>query len=107
MWAAVQLVLITEPTVGNSIQTFFVRAFGTTLGCLWGWAAFEIGDGNRVVCGVIMALGIIPASYIIVCSKYPKAGIVTIVSITVVALATQIETVPGKQMSVLYGHVTG
>lgn len=96
VWAALQLVLITEPTTGNSVQTFILRAFGTTLGCLWGWAAYEAGSGNRIVCGVMIAIGIFPAAYVIVGSKYVKSGIVSSVSITVVALATEVGTVPGN-----------
>lgn len=95
LWAALQLVLITEPTFGSAINTFILRAVGTTAGCLWGWAAFGAGNGNRYVCAVMIAIGTVPAAYVLICTKYVKAGIVTIVSITVVALATEVETVPG------------
>jgi uncharacterized membrane protein YgaE (UPF0421/DUF939 family) len=95
LWAALQLVLITEPTFGSAINTFILRAVGTTAGCLWGWAAFGAGNGNRYVCAVMIGIGTIPAAYVLICTKYIKAGIVTIVSITVVALATEIGTVPG------------
>lgn len=96
LWAALQLVLITEPTLGSSWNTFVLRGFGTTFGCLWGWAAFEAGNGNRIVCAAMICIGTIPASYVIVGSRFVKAGIVTIVSITVVAMATELETVPGS-----------
>ena len=43
----------------------------------------------------MIAIGTIPASYVLICTKYVKAGIVVIVSITVVALATEIGAVPG------------
>lgn len=96
LWAALQLVLITEPTFGSAINTFILRAAGTTAGCLWGWAAFGAGNGNRYVCAVMIGVGTIPAAYVLICTKYLKAGIVTIVSITVVALATEIDTVAGS-----------
>lgn len=96
LWAALQLVLITEPTFGSSINTFILRAIGTTLGCLWGWAAYGAGNGDRYVCAVMITIGTFPAAYVLVCTKYVKAGIVIIVSITVVALATEVGTVPGN-----------
>jgi hypothetical protein len=96
LWAALQLVLITEPTFGSAINTFVLRAVGTTAGCLWGWATFGAGNGNRYVCAVMIGVGTIPAAYVLICTKYVKAGIVTIVSITVVALATEIDTVGGS-----------
>jgi uncharacterized membrane protein YgaE (UPF0421/DUF939 family) len=95
LWAALQLVLITEPTFGSAINTFILRAVGTTAGCLWGWAAYGAGNGNRYVCAVMIAIGTVPAAYVIVCTQYVKAGIVVIVSITVIALATEVGTVPG------------
>lgn len=95
LWAALQLVLITEPTFGSAINTFVLRAIGTTGGCLWGWAAYGADNGNRYVCAVMIGIGTVPAAYVIICTKYVKAGIVTIVSITVVALATEIGAVPG------------
>ena len=96
LWAALQLVLITEPTFGSAINTLILRAVGSTGGCLWGWAAYGAGNGNRYVCAVMIAIGTVPAAYVLICTKYVKAGIVTIVSITVVALATELGTVPGS-----------
>lgn len=95
LWAALQLVLITEPTIGSAVNTFILRAIGTTAGCLWGWAAFEAGNGNRYICAIMIGIGTVPAAYVLICTKFIKAGIVTIVSITVVALATEVGTVPG------------
>ena len=93
--------MITEPTVGNSVQTFILRAFGTTLGCLWGWAAYEAGNGNRIVCGAMIGIGLVPAAYVLLGSKYVKAGIVTSISITVVALATEVSSASGTTRRVL------
>lgn len=95
LWAALQLVLITEVAIGTSVVTFTLRAFGTTLGCLWGWAAYEARNGNRIVCVVILVIGIIPSTYIQLGSKYPKAGMVSIVSMCIVALAIEDQTTPG------------
>ena len=95
LWAAIQLVLIMEVAIGNSIFVFILRAIGTTLGCLWGWAAYEVGGGNRIVCVVILVIGIIPSTYVQLGTKYIKAGMVAIVSMCVVALSTEDLTVTG------------
>lgn len=87
--------MITEVSIGTSVMAFFLRAIGTTLGCLWGWAAWESGRGNQIVCAVMICIGLIPATYVQLGTEYKKAGMVGIVSMCVVALATELETVPG------------
>ncbi|KAN0104840.1 Protein of unknown function (DUF2422) domain containing protein [Hyaloscypha variabilis] len=95
LWAALQLVLITEVAIGTSVMTFTLRAVGTTIGCVWGYAAYQAHHGNRVVCVVILVIGIIPSTYIQLGSKYVKAGMVSIISMSIVALATVDKTVAG------------
>ncbi|KAL9009585.1 MAG: hypothetical protein Q9173_005398 [Seirophora scorigena] len=96
VWAALQLVFITEVSIGNSVMTFLLRGIGTTFGCFWGWAALEARSGNRVVVAAMVCVGLIPSTYVQLGSKYPKAGMVCIVSICVVALSTELQTVPGS-----------
>ncbi|KAM3085092.1 hypothetical protein ACMFMG_003524 [Clarireedia jacksonii] len=96
LWAALQLVLITEVAIGTSVMMFMVRGVGTTLGCIWGYAAYEAHHGNRVVAVVMIVIGIIPSAYIQLGSKYIKAGMVSIISMCVVVLATEDHTVPGS-----------
>ncbi|ESZ99077.1 hypothetical protein SBOR_0487 [Sclerotinia borealis F-4128] len=96
LWAALQLVLITEVAIGTSVMTFMLRAVGTTIGCVWGYAAYQAGQGNRIVAVVIIVIGIIPSTYIQLGSKYIKAGMVTIISMSIVVLATEDHTVPGS-----------
>lgn len=96
LWAALQLVLITEVAIGTSVMTFALRAVGTTVGCLWGWAAYEARNGNRYTCVVILVIGIIPSTYVQLGSKYIKAGMVSIISMCIVALATEDRTVAGS-----------
>lgn len=96
LWAALQLVLITEVAIGTSVMTFMLRAVGTTIGCIWGYAAFQARGGNRIVAVVIIVIGIIPSTYIQLGSKYIKAGMVTIISMSIVVLATEDHTVPGS-----------
>jgi hypothetical protein len=95
LWAALQLVLITEVAIGTSVMTFTLRAVGTTIGCIWGYAAYEARNGNKVFCVVILVIGIIPSTYIQLGSKYIKAGMVSTISMSIVALATEDHTVPG------------
>lgn len=64
LWAALQLVLITEVALGTSVMTFMLRAVGTTIGCIWGYAAYEARNGNKVVTVVIIVIGIIPSTYV-------------------------------------------
>ena len=97
IWAALQLILITEVSIGTSVMTFILRGIGTTLGCLWGWAAVEARGGNRIVCAAMICLSCFPFAYVQLGTKYPKAGMVGIVSFCVVALASEIETVPGER----------
>ncbi|KAH6717325.1 hypothetical protein BKA61DRAFT_601505 [Leptodontidium sp. MPI-SDFR-AT-0119] len=96
LWASLQLVLITEVAIGTSVMTFMLRAVGTTIGCIWGYAAYQARSGDRILCVVILVIGIIPSTYIQLGSKYVKAGMVSIISMTVVALATEDGTVPGS-----------
>lgn len=88
--------------IGTSIMTFLVRAVGTTLGCIWGWAAYEAGNGNEIVAAAMICIGVFPAAYVQLGSKYPKAGIVAIVSMSVVALATELKTVPGRRSNISF-----
>lgn len=96
LWAALQLVLITEVAIGTSVMMFMLRAVGTTVGCIWGYAAYQAGQGNRVVAVVLIVIGIIPSAYVQLGSKYIKAGMVTIISMSIVVLATEDHTVPGS-----------
>ena len=96
VWAALQLVFVTEVSVGTSIWTFIVRGVGTTLGCIWGWAAWEARNGNPIVCVAMICLGVVPSAYLQLGTQYPKAGMVSIISMCVVALSTELKTVPGR-----------
>lgn len=95
LWAALQLILITEVSIGTSVWTFILRGVGTTVGCIWGWAAVEARGGNPIVCAAMILVALFPCAYVQLGTKYPKAGMVCIVSICVVALSTELETVPG------------
>ena len=95
LWATFQLIFVTEVSLGTSIWTFAVRGIGTTLGCIWGWAAWEARNGNRIVLSAMICAGVIPSAYVQLGTKYPKAGMVSTISMCVVALSTELVTVPG------------
>ncbi|RYC61362.1 hypothetical protein CHU98_g4842 [Xylaria longipes] len=87
-WATLQLILVFEVSIGTTFLGFFLRALGTTFGCTVGLIAWEVGQGNRVVLVVILAIGLFPASYVHLATPYAKAGIISMVSLSVVGLAT-------------------
>ncbi|KAI0525983.1 hypothetical protein F5B22DRAFT_588557 [Xylaria bambusicola] len=85
-WATFQLILVFEVSIGTTFLGFLLRAFGTTLGCSIGIIAWEAGQGNLVVLVVILAIGLIPASYVQLATPYVKAGIICMISLSVVGL---------------------
>ncbi|KAI1334023.1 hypothetical protein F5Y15DRAFT_403155 [Xylariaceae sp. FL0016] len=91
-WASLQLILVFEVSVGTSFQGFFLRAAGTVFGCTVGFAAYKIGQGNLVVLILICFLGIIPSSYVHLSTPYVKTGLISIVSLSVVGLATVVQS---------------
>jgi large-conductance mechanosensitive channel len=86
VWAPLQLVLVFEVAIGSSLWIFFVRAGGVIFGCVWGYASFEIGRGNLVALVVILVIGIVPSAYVQLGTPYVKAGMISIVSMCIVAL---------------------
>lgn len=90
-----------EVEIGTSIMSFFLRSIGTTLGSLWGWAAFETRSSNPVVCVAMLFIGLIPAVYVQLGSQHAKAGMVAIISMSVVAVSTELQTVPGQSSSLV------
>ncbi|MCJ1313824.1 hypothetical protein MMC25_007504 [Agyrium rufum] len=94
-WAGLQVVQVFEVAIGTSLWTFVLRMIGTALGCLWGWAAYEARPDVPAVCAVMISIGLFPAAYVLLGSKYPKAGMVSVVSINVVALSTELRAIPG------------
>ncbi|KAK3944791.1 hypothetical protein QBC46DRAFT_455849 [Diplogelasinospora grovesii] len=87
-WAPLQLVLVFEVAIGSSLWIFIVRAFGVVYGCVWGYLAYEIGRGHLVPLVIILILGVIPSAYVQLGTPYVKAGMIAIISMCIVALAT-------------------
>ena len=86
IWAPMQLILVFELAIGTSFLVFFVRLFGVVFGGIIGYLSYEIARGNKVGMVIILTIGIAPSIYIQVATKYVKAGMISIVSMTVVAL---------------------
>ncbi|KAI1119614.1 hypothetical protein F5Y14DRAFT_9555 [Nemania sp. NC0429] len=90
-WATLQLILVFEVSIGTTFLGFFLRACGTVFGCSIGIVAWEAGQGNRVVLVVILAIGLVPASYIHLATPYVKAGLISMISLSVVGIATVVQ----------------
>lgn len=86
IWAPLQLILVFEVAIGTSFFIFLVRLSGVIFGCVLGYLSYAIGNGNRVAMVFILAIGIVPSFYVQLGSKYVKAGMVSTVSMVVVAL---------------------
>lgn len=98
IWAPMQLILVFELAIGTSFLVFFVRLFGVAFGGIIGYLSFEIARGNKIGMVVILLIGIAPSIYIQVCTKYVKAGMISIVSMTVVALSTVSSHAPAYEV---------
>ena len=69
---------------------------------MWGWAAFEARHGNPYVCTVLIAIGLVPCAYVQLGTKHVKAGAVASISITVVAISSELNTVKGMKRKALW-----
>ncbi|KAM0524637.1 hypothetical protein ACHAPE_000735 [Trichoderma viride] len=98
VWAPLQLIFIFEVAIGTSMVTFIVRMIGLVLGCTAGYVSFLIAGGSRAITVVVLAFTILPWAYIQVGTKYVKAGSAAIISINVVALASENSTEPAVQV---------
>ncbi|KAG5928810.1 hypothetical protein E4U42_007995 [Claviceps africana] len=87
VWAPMQLILVFEVAIGTSLFGFATRLFGVVFGCLVGYLSVEVARGYRVAAVVVLAMGIVPSVYVQIATKYVKAGMISIVSMAVVALA--------------------
>ncbi|TQV98718.1 Malate transporter, aliminium toerance [Cordyceps javanica] len=98
IWAPLQLILVFELAIGTSLTVFFVRLFGVIFGGIIGYLSYEIARGNRAGVVAVVLLGIVPSIYIQVATKYVKAGMISIISMAVVALSAVNTTAPGYEV---------
>ncbi|KAM0563234.1 hypothetical protein ACHAPJ_000952 [Fusarium lateritium] len=87
IWAPMQLFLVFEVAIGTSFFVFLIRLVGVIFGCVLGYLSYEIGRGSRVAMVFILVVGIVPSFYIQLGTKYVKAGMVSTVTMVVVALS--------------------
>lgn len=88
IWAPLQLVLVFEVSIGTSLFIVLVRLFGVIFGCIVGYLAVVISHGNHAAMVVVIVFGIVPSAYIQMGTRYVKAGMISITSMCVVALAS-------------------
>lgn len=86
IWAPLQLVFVFDLVIGTSLFGFFIRLFGVVLGGVVGYLSYEIARGNRIGVVAVVIFGIVPSVYVQVTTKYNKAGMVSVISMSVVAL---------------------
>ncbi|ODA78047.1 hypothetical protein RJ55_06650 [Drechmeria coniospora] len=98
IWAPLQLILVFEVAIGTSMYSFVIRLIGVLFGCIIGFLAAEIGNGNRIAVVAFLVLGIVPSVYVQVATKYVKAGIVSTFSMSVVALAAVNQSTPAYKV---------
>ncbi|KAI9892053.1 MAG: hypothetical protein M1814_001758 [Vezdaea aestivalis] len=101
-WAVFQLVYVTEMSIGMTVMAFALRAVGMTIGCAWGYFAYAARKGDPYVASVIACIGIIPFTYVRLATKYINVGQVSIVSLSVVLLATKLATIPGTATEIFF-----
>ncbi|KAL6881084.1 hypothetical protein J3F83DRAFT_31680 [Trichoderma novae-zelandiae] len=88
-WAPLQLIFIFEVAIGTSVVSFLIRLVGLVLGCTAGYVSFVIAGGSRAITVVVLAFTLLPAAYFHVATKYVKAGAAAIISMNVVAIASE------------------
>lgn len=86
IWAPLQLILVFELAIGTSLIVFFTRLLGVVCGGVIGYLSYEIARGNRAGVVAVVLFGIVPSIYVQVATKYVKAGMISIISMAVVAL---------------------
>ncbi|CAZ83125.1 unnamed protein product [Tuber melanosporum] len=96
LWVGLIFILVFENAVGPTIWIFALRAVGTLIGSVWGYAAYEARNGNEYVIAAMILVGMIPSYYVQLGTRYMKAGMICTISMCVVALSTHLQTVPGS-----------
>lgn len=96
VWVGLVFILVFENAVGSTIWIFALRAAGTIVGSVWGYAAYKARGGNEVVIAVMIMVGTVPSYYVQLGTKYMKAGMICTISMCVVAVSTHLQTVPGE-----------
>ncbi|UZP40842.1 hypothetical protein NXS19_008658 [Fusarium pseudograminearum] len=83
-----QLFLVFEVAVGTSVYVFIVRFIGVLLGCVIGYISYVVGGGNKIAMVLVLIAGVVPSFYVQLGTRYTKAGMISTVSMVVVALSS-------------------
>jgi uncharacterized membrane protein len=87
-WATQMLIILFDVSIGTTFRGFFLRALGTVFGCGVAILAWEVGQGNRIALVIVLAIGLLPGCYIQWNTPYAKAGVVFMVTMSLVGIGT-------------------
>ena len=96
-WVGFVAAVSIESSIGATVKIFMGRSVGLVIGSAWGYASYVAGwnGKNGYIMTVMVALGVLPAFYVLMTSSYQKAAMVSMVSGLVVILSTTQPTIPG------------
>ncbi|RKL15861.1 hypothetical protein BFJ68_g5628 [Fusarium oxysporum] len=86
IWAPMQLFLVFEVAIGTSFHVFFIRLCGVVAGSAFGYASALVGDRSLIAMVFFLIIGIMPSFYVQLGTRYVKAGMISTVTMVVVAL---------------------
>ncbi|KAJ4139391.1 hypothetical protein NW765_003290 [Fusarium oxysporum] len=87
IWAPMQLFLVFEVAIGTSFHVFFIRLCGVVAGSAFGYASALVGDRSLIAMVFFLIIGIMPSFYVQLGTRYVKAGMISTVTMVVVALS--------------------
>lgn len=86
-----------DTSIGATLSVFMLRSIGVVFGCSWGYASYAAGWSDTrgyIVITVMIAIGLVVQFYFIITSPQVLAGMVAVISSTVVVLSTIRPTTP-------------
>ncbi|QGI60090.1 hypothetical protein CEK26_004068 [Fusarium fujikuroi] len=86
IWAPMQLFLVFEVAIGTSFHVFFIRLCGVVAGSAFGFASALVGSKSLIAMVFFLIIGIMPSFYVQLGTRYVKAGMISTVTMVVVAL---------------------
>ncbi|CZR37270.1 uncharacterized protein FPRO_02470 [Fusarium proliferatum ET1] len=87
IWAPMQLFLVFEVAIGTSFHVFFIRLCGVVAGSAFGFASALVGSKSLIAMVFFLIIGIMPSFYVQLGTRYVKAGMISTVTMVVVALS--------------------
>ncbi|KAF9195625.1 hypothetical protein BGZ50_004023 [Haplosporangium sp. Z 11] len=87
-WAIISMLVVMVPTVGGTNIVGVYRIISTIIGCYVGVAVYLLFPAHQIVLPICCFLFAIPNFYLVLCSKYPRLGQVTLLAYNLVLLQT-------------------